>query len=64
MESLGQLPTNAELQDIRNKTSNDKINFLSFLKIVAGKRFSSIPPKITSVDMLSEEQILGTWGLG
>jgi len=56
MQSLGQFPAYAELQDIRNKTSNDNINFRSFLKIVAGKRFSSVPEQFPTVQ-LTEEQI-------
>jgi len=54
MESLGQFPTYAELQDIRNKTDNDKINFRSFLVIVAEKRFSSV--QLRTVEF-TEEQI-------
>jgi Ca2+-binding EF-hand superfamily protein len=60
MESLGQFPTYAELQDIRTKTDNDKINFRSFLVIVAEKRFSSV--QLRTVEF-TEEQISSTWGL-
>jgi len=59
MQSLGQFPTSAELQAIRNKNSNDKIYFRSFLGIVAGKRFSSVPERLPTIPtiQLTEEQI-------
>ena len=47
VQSLGQFPTDAELQDIRKKTDNDKINFRSFLIIVAEKRFNSVREQFT-----------------
>jgi Ca2+-binding EF-hand superfamily protein len=63
MRSLGQSPTEAQLQDI-DADGNGTIDFPEFLMMVAGKRFDSVRAQFPGADQLSEEQLSGTCGLG
>jgi hypothetical protein len=63
MRSLGQFPTETELQDI-DADGNGMIDFPEFLTTVTWKRFDSAPAPFTHETWPDASRISGTWGLG
>jgi hypothetical protein len=61
MRSLGQFPTEAELQDI-NADGNGTIEFHEFLTIVMWKHFDSVLAPFTHESWPDASRIMRTWG--